>query len=151
LATQSAWQEIRFGEYELDLRTGELRRNGTMLKLQPQPAKVLTILAGRAGEVVTRQELAEQVWGSETYVDFEHGLNYAIQQIRNALNDDPKKTRFLETIPKRGYRFIAVVNPTTAAQTQPQDPEPIPPSPVAKRKILYAAAAIVLAAIIGLT
>src|SRR5215469_1697491 len=119
LSTQPIVQEIAFGEYLLDLRTGELRRNGDILKLQPQPAKVLTILAGRAGEVVTRQELAEQVWGSETYVDFEHGLNYAIQQIRNALDDDPKKPRFLETMPKRGYRFIAVVSPAVAEQTRP--------------------------------
>ncbi len=72
LLTQGKSQEIvRFSEYSLDLRTSELRRNGTILKFQPQPARVLTILASRAGEIVTRQELAEQVWGSETYVDFE--------------------------------------------------------------------------------
>src|ERR1051326_960731 len=88
LATHAASQEIRFGEYVFDLRAGELRRNGTLLKLQPQPAKVLMVLASRAGDVVTRQELAELVWGSETYVDFEHGLNYAIQQIRSVLDDD---------------------------------------------------------------
>ncbi len=106
-------QDIRFADYTLDLRTGELRRKGILLKLQPQPAKVLSILASRAGEIVTRPELANQVWGAETYVDFEHGLNYAIRQIRSVLDDDPERPRFLETIPKRGYRFIAeVISPT---------------------------------------
>jgi DNA-binding winged helix-turn-helix (wHTH) protein len=119
LATQITSQEIRFGEYVVDLRTGELRRNGAVLKLQPQPAKVLSILIGRPGQIVTRQELAEQVWGSETYVDFEHGLNYAIRQIRSVLEDDPERPRFLETIPKRGYRFIApVINHATLEQVQ---------------------------------
>jgi TolB-like protein/DNA-binding winged helix-turn-helix (wHTH) protein len=107
LATPKTAHEIRFSEYSLDLRIPELRRNGTVLRLQPQPAKLLAILASRAGEVVTRQELADQVWGSETYVDFEHGLNYAIQQIRSVLEDDPKDPHFVETIPKKGYRFVA--------------------------------------------
>ncbi|HVO60129.1 MAG TPA: winged helix-turn-helix domain-containing protein [Terriglobales bacterium] len=95
-------QTVFFGEYELNCHTGELRRNGTALKLQPQPARVLAILATRAGEIVTRQELTDEVWGAETHVDFEHGLNYAIQQIRSVLEDDPKQPRFLETIPRRG-------------------------------------------------
>jgi len=110
LATPTTSQEVRFGEYLVDLRTGELRRDGNVLKLQPQPAKVLAILVARAGQVVTRQELAEQVWGSETYVDFEHGLNFAIRQIRTVLGDDPEHPHFIETLPKRGYRFIAPVN-----------------------------------------
>ncbi|MGA8150994.1 MAG: winged helix-turn-helix domain-containing protein [Terriglobales bacterium] len=97
----------RFRGFELDLGSGELRRDGTLLKLQPQPAKVLALLVSRPGEVVTRNELAEQVWGSETFVDFEHGLNFAIRQIRTALGDDADRPRFLETIPRRGYRFIA--------------------------------------------
>src|SRR3954453_11723388 len=84
LASQTKCRErVFFGEYELDCHAGELRRNGILLKLQPQPAKVLGILAGRPGEVVMRQELAEQVWGSETYVDFENGLNLAVRQIRS--------------------------------------------------------------------
>jgi TolB-like protein/DNA-binding winged helix-turn-helix (wHTH) protein/tetratricopeptide (TPR) repeat protein len=107
LPIPSTSQEVRFGEYSLDLRTGELRHNGVVLKLQLQPAKVLGILACRAGKVVTRQELADQVWGSETHVDFEHGLNYAIRQIRSVLEDHPEHPRFVETVPKRGYRFIA--------------------------------------------
>jgi TolB-like protein/DNA-binding winged helix-turn-helix (wHTH) protein/Flp pilus assembly protein TadD len=105
-----------FGEYELDCRTGELRRSGSVLKLQPQPAKVLAVLLGRAGEVVTRQELSEQVWGPETYVDFEQGLNFAIRQIRTVLQDDAEHPHYLETIPKRGYRFIGAVSESPAVR-----------------------------------
>src|SRR5712691_2604832 len=101
---------VRFADFEFDCRNGDLRRDGTSLKLQPQPAKVLAVLIRRAGEVVTRQELAEEVWGSETFVDFEQGVNYAIRQIRSALEDDADQPRFLETLPKRGYRFIAQVD-----------------------------------------
>src|SRR5229473_6801308 len=125
LLTQGKSQEIvRFSEYSLDLRTSELRRNGTILKFQPQPARVLTILASRAGEIVTRQELAEQVWGSETYVDFEHGLNYAIGQIRSVLADDPEHPHFIETIPKRGYRFIAPVSDHPTPEQAPARADP---------------------------
>lgn len=101
---------VLFADFELDLRTGELRRGGTSLKLQPQPARVLAILVSRAGEVVTRQELAQQVWGSETFVDYEQGLNFAIRQIRTALEDDANSPKFLETLPKRGYRFIRPIS-----------------------------------------
>lgn len=108
MATLSNSKEVAgFGGFQLDLRSGELRRNGVLVKLQPQPAKVLVLLVSRAGEIVTRTEVAEQVWGSETFVDFEHGLNFAVRQIRSALGDDAEQPRFLETLPKRGYRFIA--------------------------------------------
>ena len=99
-----------FADFELDLRTGELRRRGVLLKLQPQPARILTILARRTGEVVTRQELTQQVWASETFVDYEQGLNFAIRQIRTVLDDDANDPKFLETIPKRGYRFIGALD-----------------------------------------
>jgi DNA-binding winged helix-turn-helix (wHTH) protein/tetratricopeptide (TPR) repeat protein len=110
VAQPSSSAPVRFGKFELDLRTGELRLDGASLKLQAQPAKVLMLLVSRAGEVVTRQELARQGWGSETFVDFEQGLNFAIRQIRSALGDDADQPRFLETLPKRGYRFVALVN-----------------------------------------
>ena len=110
VAQPSSSAPVRFGKFELDLRTGELRLDGASLELQAQPAKVLMLLVSRAGEVVTRQELARQVWGSETFVDFEQGLNFAIRQIRSALGDDADQPRFLETLPKRGYRFVALVN-----------------------------------------
>src|SRR5713226_5095260 len=111
------------------MRTGELRRNGTSLKLQPQPAKVLALLVSRPGEIVTRQDLAQEVWGSETFVDFEQGLNFAIRQIRTALEDDADHPHFLETLPKRGYRFIAEVEDTSeraagAAPSKTTSPQP---------------------------
>jgi TolB-like protein/DNA-binding winged helix-turn-helix (wHTH) protein/Tfp pilus assembly protein PilF len=110
MATQSGSSiRVRFGNFELDLSTGELRRDGTSLKLQPQPARVLVVLVSRAGEVVTRQDLAQQVWGTETFVDYEQGLNFAIRHIRAVLEDDAEHPRFLETVPKRGYRFIGAI------------------------------------------
>lgn len=147
MVTQSTSHEIRFGEYTVDIRAGELRRNGIAQKLQPQPAKVLALLASRPGEVVTRQELAEQVWGSDTFVDFEHGLNYAIRQIRSVLEDDPDHPRFLETVPKRGYRFIGKVADQSAGENaEKETPEPVKPptSPYfAKRnRLVYIAAAV---------
>jgi TolB-like protein/DNA-binding winged helix-turn-helix (wHTH) protein/Tfp pilus assembly protein PilF len=140
---------VFFGEYQFDRLTSELRRNGTALKLQPQPAKVLRILVDRAGEVITRQELANQVWGSDTHVDFEHGLNYAIRQIRTVLEEDAENPRFLETLPKRGYRFIAPVS-EQAALTEAQEPTGLairPRKPVSRLFISLAVAALVVAAI----
>jgi TolB-like protein/DNA-binding winged helix-turn-helix (wHTH) protein/Flp pilus assembly protein TadD len=100
---------VRFDSFELDLRSGELRQNGASVKLQPQPAKLLALLVSRAGQVVSREELVGEVWGSETFVDYERGLNFAIRQIRSVLGDDADQPRFLETLPRRGYRFIASV------------------------------------------
>ncbi len=100
---------LRFAEFELAARSGELRRNGQLVRLQPQPFKVLTFLASRAGQVVTRQELEQAIWAGETFVDFEHGLNFCIKQIRYALGDKAHSPRFIETLPRRGYRFIAEV------------------------------------------
>jgi TolB-like protein/DNA-binding winged helix-turn-helix (wHTH) protein len=110
VATYPSSSLVSFGDFELDLRTGELCRHGVSLDLPPQPAKILVLLVGRAGEVVTRRELAEQVWGDDTFVNFDQGLNFAIRQIRAALGDDSETPRFIETLPKRGYRFIAAVN-----------------------------------------
>ncbi len=111
VSTLPKFKEVAsFSGFQLDLRSGELRRDGVLVKLQPQPAKVLVLLVMRAGEIVTRVEVAEQVWGSQTFVDFEHGLNFAVRQIRSALGDDAEQPRFVETLPKRGYRFIAPVD-----------------------------------------
>ena len=138
---------VRFGDCELDLQTGELCRNGTSLRLQPQPAKILTMLVSRAGEVVTRQELAQEVWGSDTFVDFEQGLNFAIRQIRAALEDDPETPRFLETLPKRGYRFTAPVS-NEAARAAVGSPAPVGLSSPDPRKVIprYAFAFLIIAA-----
>lgn len=108
LATKLKYpQRVRFADFEFDCQSGELWRGGVSLPLQPQPAKVLAALIRRVGEVVSRRELADEVWGSNTFVDFEHGLNYAIRQIRAVLGDDAEHPQFLVTLPKRGYRFIA--------------------------------------------
>ena len=100
---------VHFARFELDLGSGELRTNGISVRLQPQPAKILALLVRRRGETVTRDEIIQEVWGSDTFVDYEQGLNFAIRQIRNALGDDAERPRYVETVPKRGYRFVAPV------------------------------------------
>ena len=114
----STTARLRFGIYELDLKNGELRKAGQRLKLPPQPFKVLAILAGSSRETVSREEIQRQVWGDELFVDFERGLNVCIQQIRGALGDDADSPRYIETLPKRGYRFLLPVEKLEApAQT----------------------------------
>jgi eukaryotic-like serine/threonine-protein kinase len=107
---------LRFGVFELDTQTGELRKSGRTIRLRPQAAKVLTVLASRPDQLVTREELKDQIWGQDTFVDFEHGLNLCIQQIRAALDDDADVPRYIETLPRRGYRFIAPVQDSTQEQ-----------------------------------
>jgi len=98
---------VRFGPFELDPRAGHLRKGKTQLHLQPQPFKLLSLLVRRAGQLVTREEIQHELWDQDTFVDFEQGLNVCIRQIRAALNDTPAAPRFVETVPRRGYRFIA--------------------------------------------
>ncbi len=98
---------VRFGPYELDAGAGHLRKGKMRLHLQPKPFKLLSLLVSRAGQLVTRVEIQNQLWDEDTFVDFEQGLNVAIRQIRTALNDTPAAPRFVETVPRRGYRFIA--------------------------------------------
>ena len=100
---------MRFGLFEFDAAAGLLSREGVPVRLQPQPARVLALLLARAGEVVTRDDLRRQVWNDGTFVDFERGLNFCIAQIRSALGDAADSPRFIETLPRRGYRFIAPV------------------------------------------
>jgi len=97
---------VRFGVFEVDLRAGELRRGGLKVKLQEQPLQVLTALLEHAGEVVTREELRTKLWPAETFVDFDHGLNAAVRRLRDALGDSADTPRFVETVARRGYRFI---------------------------------------------
>ena len=99
----------RFGLFELDLSAGELRRSGVKLRLQGQPFQVLALLLERAGEVVTREELQQKLWPSDTFVDFDHSLNTAINKVREALGDSASSPRYVETLARRGYRFIAPV------------------------------------------
>jgi TolB-like protein/DNA-binding winged helix-turn-helix (wHTH) protein/tetratricopeptide (TPR) repeat protein len=98
---------LRFGAFEIDLQSGELRKNGMRLRLSGQPFQVLAVLIERAGEVVTREELRSKLWPADTFVDFDHGLNNAVARIREVLDDSSDTPRYVETIPRRGYRFIA--------------------------------------------
>jgi len=109
---------IRFGTYEVDVRAGELRKSGLKIKLHGQPFEVLVLLLQQPGEVVTREELQNKLWASHTFVDFEHGLNKAINRLREALNDDAERPRFIETLPRRGYRFVAPVVHVGLQQSQ---------------------------------
>ena len=118
----------RFGVFEIDLSAGELRKNGVKQRLQGQPFQVLTVLLERAGEVVTREELQQKLWPSDTFVDFDHSLNTAINKVREALGDSASSPRFVETLARRGYRFIAPVQTDTAA---PKLEIPAPAAPTA--------------------
>lgn len=117
----------RFGVFELDLHGGELRRGGIKVKLQGQPFQVLSLLLERPGEVVTREELRDRLWRADTFVDFDHGLNAAIKRLRNALGDSADNPTFVETVARRGYRFLAPVStvqgnghgPVSAPQASP--------------------------------
>ncbi|MGA8539414.1 MAG: winged helix-turn-helix domain-containing protein [Terriglobales bacterium] len=100
---------LRFSSFEVDLRAHELRKFGTKIKLQDQPFQILTLLLEKPGEIVTREELRDRLWPADTFVDFDHSLNSAVKKLRQALNDDPDVPRFIETLPRRGYRFIAPV------------------------------------------
>src|ERR1700746_3164142 len=100
---------IRFGPFEMDAIAGELRKSGSRIKLQPQPFRVLLLLTQRAGELVTREEIQRCLWNDSTFVDFEHGINFSINQIRGALADNADKPRYVETLARRGYRFIGAV------------------------------------------
>jgi cholera toxin transcriptional activator len=117
----------RFGVFELDLSAGELRKSGAKLRLQGQPFQVLALLLDRAGDVVTREELRQKLWPSDTFVDFDHSLNTAINKVREALGDSASSPRFVETLARRGYRFIApvqneappsVVGPVASVESQ---------------------------------
>src|ERR1043165_6857787 len=97
----------RFGEFEFDPASGELHKDGAKVRLQEQPFQILTLLLKRPGEVVTREEVRQALWPGDTFVDFDVGLNSAIKRLRDVLGDSAEKPRFVETLPRRGYRFIA--------------------------------------------
>jgi DNA-binding winged helix-turn-helix (wHTH) protein len=110
-APESKPTRVRFDSFELDCNTGELFKDGSRLKLQDQPARLLILLLSKAGRLVSRDEIQEALWADGQFVEFEHAINVAIKKIREALNDDPLKPRMLETLPRKGYRFIAPVEP----------------------------------------
>jgi adenylate cyclase len=109
----SSSQTVRFGAFELDLRAGELRKQGVKIKLQGQPFQILSMLLEHSGQVVTREELRSNLWPSDTFVDFDHSLNKAINKLREALGDSAESPRFIETLAKRGYRFLESSATTT--------------------------------------
>src|ERR1700728_4101726 len=111
--------KIRFGVYELDRDAVELRKHGVLVRLQEQPFRVLAMLAERPGEVITREQLQEQIWGN-TFVDFDQSLNKAVNRVREALNDNAGAPQYIETVPRRGYRFIAPVG--AKPRTEALDP-----------------------------
>jgi len=138
-ATPSPVRFIRFGLFEAELQSGELRKNGLKIKLQEQPFRVLSLLLERAGEVVTREDLRQQLWSTDTFVDFEHSLNSSVKKLRQALEDSAENPRFVETLARRGYRFIAPVerihrsssaenaSPTVSALSAAHEQLPFPP------------------------
>jgi TolB-like protein/DNA-binding winged helix-turn-helix (wHTH) protein/Flp pilus assembly protein TadD len=121
---------VRFGTYEVSLQSGEVRKAGLRIRVQQQPMKLLEILLERPGEVVTREELRSRLWPSESFGDFDQALNIAIGKLRSALGDSAESPRFIETLPKRGYRFIADVS-VVDADTRPKRPESVAGDPPA--------------------
>jgi DNA-binding winged helix-turn-helix (wHTH) protein len=115
---QRAPSTFYFGRFELDVHAQELRQDSRPVRLQPQPLRVLAMLVERRGQVVTRQELQQAIWGADTFVDFEKGLGFCIWQIREALDDSADHPRYVETIPRRGYRFIAALEPSDGRALQ---------------------------------
>src|SRR4029079_18389387 len=137
---------IQFGVFEVDLRAGELRRNGSRVKLQDQPLQILTLLLERPGEVGSRDELRTRLWPADTFVDFDHSLNAAVRRLRDALGDSAETPRFVETVARRGYRFIAPVS--GAKQVQPASAVALEPAHRLRGWILAAALPLLILAIV---
>ena len=131
---------LRFDSFELDLTTSELRRAGRVVPLERQPAVTLALLASRPGRLVPREDLRRALWPADVHVDFDRGLNYCIRQVRAALGDDAKTPRFIETVPRQGYRFVAAIH--AAGVNRPA------PSVFRVRQRTFAAAA-VFAVVVG--
>ena len=114
-------QTIRFGVFELDLAAAELRKRGRRVKLEAQPFQVLSVLVRRSGDLVTREDLRKELWPEDTFVEFDHSLNTAVKKIRQALDDSPRNPRYVETVPRQGYRFIGEMEeagePATATRS----------------------------------
>src|SRR6516164_2458055 len=137
----------KFEDFEVDLRTGELLRSGARVKLQDQPFKILVALLERPGELVTREELRRRIWPTESFGDFDHAVNIAVGKLRAALSDSPETPRFIETLPRRGYRFVAPVTPLHAdaigAKAEPRPSAGPLRAPILLGCMLLAAVAII--------
>ncbi len=134
-APATSRQCVRFGAFELDFRSEELRKHGNKVKLQGQPVKILAILLARPGEMVTREALRKELWPEDTFVDFDSGLNSAIKKLREALGDSRESSRFIETLPRRGYRFIAPVEEADPAAPGPSTSYEPPVQALAGRRL----------------
>src|SRR5713226_1435087 len=142
---------VRFGVFEVDLRAGDLRKHGTRIRLQQQPLRVLTLLLEHPGEIVTREELREAIWPTNAFGSFDEGLDAAIYKLRTALGDSAEHPRFVETLPRRGYRFIgAVETGVTSSEGQPSGPPPAEPGPRAWLRRWRVAFAMGLLALVAL-
>src|SRR5258706_5889828 len=140
---------LRFGSFEVDLASGELRRQGLKISLQDQPFRLLALLMDRAGEVVTREELRDKLWPADTFVDFDHSLNTAVRKLREALGDSAETPRYVETLARRGYRFVAplaepgpgapLANSPDADVASPSPPTTTRLPPSARRALVIAA------------
>lgn len=130
MTSNTAHQVFSFGAFEADAAGGELRKLGLRVKLHAQPFQVLLMLLERPSELVTRDEMRQRLWGNDTFVDFDHGLNSAVNKIREALNDSAAHPRYVETVPGKGYRFIAPVSlaPVPDGQTAAPPPAPVIPT-----------------------
>src|SRR5687768_10501565 len=158
---------VRFGVFEANFRSGELRKNGNRIKLQEKPLQVLSVLVEQPGELVGREELQKRLWPSDVFVDFDNGLNTAVNKLREALGDSADSPRFIETVPRRGYRFIAgieVVTESAAAaavgsssapvaaiaeplEASPATTEPpLPPARLSPRRVITVAILLVVVA-----
>jgi TolB-like protein len=154
-------QLIYFGDFEANIETGELRKQGSRIRVSAQPFEVLTMLVERPGELVTREQLRERLWPEEVFVDFDHGLNAAVNKLREALCDSTESPRYIETLPKRGYRFLQPVKwgeRPAEASVNGETKEAVEPSPVLApvagatnwRRIALVAGALALLLAVGL-
>ena len=135
---------MQFSDFVFDPLTGELWQGELLVPFQPQPGKVLALLIGRAGQVVTRAEIQAHVWGTETHIDFEQGLNWCIRRIREVLGDSPSSSRYIQTIPRRGYRFLAEVR-----ECVPNIPDTRPEPWWRSKRIAVAATVLILGVVYG--
>jgi len=140
---------FRFGVFEFDLEKLELRRQGSLIPLQTQPGRALACLIQNAGQVVTRQELSAAIWGRETFVDFERGLNFCVSQLRSTLEDDSGRPIYIQTFPKRGYQFVAPVERIDRGAEPQEDKSVVPSRRTAPRRAVFAGYAVVALSIVG--
>src|SRR5262245_11516891 len=158
MSHESGQERLRFARFVFDRSTRELYVDGTRVPLQEQPSQILNALLHRPGEIVTREDLRERIWNADTFVDFDHGLNTAVKKIRRALGDSAEVPSFIETLPRRGYRFIAPVelagptaqDATSVTAEATHTPAALPSSRGLPRPTLWIAALVAVALLAGL-